>query len=626
MILNEAKRDVTVSGDFESTSFSIEAGAKAFAVLSKNIYVNAVKAVIRELSTNAMDIHTEVGNQDVPFKVHLPTTIEAWYGVRDFGTGLSKEAAMKTYTTYFYSTRADSNEYTGALGLGSKSPFAIADSFTVTSWFEGMKYVYTAYKDENQCPQFALLTEEKSDEPSGLEVVVHVEGMEAEFTREAVEVYKHFDILPDINIPSVVDTINDQLNAMQLVGKDFRLSHKYGRIVAVMGSVGYEIPTQLIDFSCDGILYFELGELNFNPGRETLTLDDKTRSAIKDRFQKIKAEAVEMILQTIDEEDTQWKQWKAFSRFEKGTLGAWMLNSPRKYDYKYRGNHSFTTMIKCGKTVKKGLDSSLPMGDNVHYFLNQHGCTHRVRNFVRNERVTAVLLTQEQADDIKIDAEDLRDPMELPKPPRSARAAQSQLKTFTWNGRTHNRSPSDSWEPTTIDLDEDERVYVCINRWKLDGSFYYSLNYMQRAIAEAATFGVHLNYDEVHGLKNAYVNGKKFEKGNWITVADYLKREVEKCIKERTFVKYDGYYGDLFKEIAEAGGPEEFSDFSEMHEQVDTNTPSILKRYDIEVAFDESLDTMEELLLEKYPMLKFARQGGAADMVTILNYVQGENE
>jgi hypothetical protein len=35
---------------------------------------------------------------------------------------------------------------------------------------------------------------------------------------------------------------------------------------------------------------------------------------------------------------------------------------------------------------------------------------------------------------------------------------------------------------------------------------------------------------------------------------------------------------------------------------------------------------MEELLLEKYPMLKFARHGGAADMVTILNYVQGENE
>jgi hypothetical protein len=180
--------------------------------------------------------------------------------------------------------------------------------------------------------------------------------------------------------------------------------------------------------------------------------------------------------------------------------------------------------------------------------------------------------------------------------------------------------------PTTIDLDEDERVYVCINRWKLDGSRYYNLSYMKRAIAEAAKFGVQLNFDEVHGLKNAYVNGKKFEKGNWITVADYLKREVEKCIKERTFVKYNGYYEDLFKAIAEAGGPEEFSDFSELHEQVDTKTPSILKEYDIDVAFDKSLDTMEELLLEKYPMLKFARQGGAADMVTILNYVQGENE
>jgi hypothetical protein len=626
MILNEEKRDVTVSGDFESTSYSIEAGAKAFAVLSKNIYVNAVKAVIRELSTNAMDIHTEVGNQDVPFKVHLPTTIEAWFGIRDFGTGLSKEAAMKTYTTYFYSTRADSNKYTGALGLGSKSPFAVADSFTVTSWFEGVKYVYTAYKDENQCPQFALLTEEKSDEPSGLEVVVHVEGMEAEFIREAVQVYKHFEIMPDINIPSVVATIKDQLNAMQLVGKDFRLSHKYGRMVAVMGSVGYEIPSQLVDFSSDGILYFELGELNFNPGREQLTLDDKTRTAIKDRYQKIKDEAVEMIFKTIDEEDTAWKRRKAFHRFEKGTLGSWLSNSQRRYDYKYTGHHSFATMSKYGRVVKKGVDRTLPMGEDVHYFLNQPGCTHRVRYFVRNEHVTAVLLTQSQAEDIEIDAEDLQNPMNLPKPPRSARATQSQLKTYTWNGQTSNRTPSDSWEPTVVDLDEDERVYVCINRWKLDGSRYYSVNYMRRAIEAAAKFGVHLNYDEVHGLKNVYVNGKKFEKGNWITVHDYLKREVKECIKERTFVKYNGYYEDLFKAIAEAGGPEEFSDFVELHEQIDTETPSVLREYDIEVAFDESLDTMEELLLEKYPMLKFTKHAGAADMVTILNYVQGENE
>jgi hypothetical protein len=369
-----------------------------------------------------------------------------------------------------------------------------------------------------------------------------------------------------------------------------------------------------------------LGELNFNPGREQLTLDDKTRTAIKDRYQKIKDEAVEMIFKTIDEEDTAWKRRKAFHRFEKGTLGSWLSNSQRRYDYKYTGHHSFATMSKYGRVVKKGVDRTLPMGEDVHYFLNQPGCTHRVRYFVRNEHVTAVLLTQSQAEDIEIDAEDLQNPMNLPKPPRSARATQSQLKTYTWNGQTSNRTPSDSWEPTVVDLDEDERVYVCINRWKLDGSRYYSVNYMRRAIEAAAKFGVHLNYDEVHGLKNVYVNGKKFEKGNWITVHDYLKREVKECIKERTFVKYNGYYEDLFKAIAEAGGPEEFSDFVELHEQIDTETPSVLREYDIEVAFDESLDTMEELLLEKYPMLKFTKHAGAADMVTILNYVQGENE
>ena len=102
MILNETKKDVTVSGDFEQTQFKLKADPKAFNILSDKIYTHKVRAVIREISTNAVDAHIEAGNTE-KFDVHLPTAIESWFSVRDYGTGLSHEDCMSIYTTYFLS-------------------------------------------------------------------------------------------------------------------------------------------------------------------------------------------------------------------------------------------------------------------------------------------------------------------------------------------------------------------------------------------------------------------------------------------------------------------------------------------------------------------------------------------
>jgi len=221
MILNEAKKNVVVSGDFEQTNFKLKADPKAFNILSDKIYTNKVKAVIREISTNAYDAHVAAGN-DEPFDVHLPTDLEPWFSVRDYGTGLSHEDCMEIYTTYFHSTKTDSNDYVGALGLGSKSPYSVADSFTVTSWFNGCKRVYSAYKDENDCPQFALLTTDNTDEPNGIEVSVAASDC-YEFEQEAVSVYKFFDKLPNINIDSVVRNIED-------AHKEYKIKTYYDKV------------------------------------------------------------------------------------------------------------------------------------------------------------------------------------------------------------------------------------------------------------------------------------------------------------------------------------------------------------------------------------------------------------
>ena len=47
------------SGNFEESNYTIEATAKAFSILSDQLYSNKIRAVIRELSTNAYDSHVD---------------------------------------------------------------------------------------------------------------------------------------------------------------------------------------------------------------------------------------------------------------------------------------------------------------------------------------------------------------------------------------------------------------------------------------------------------------------------------------------------------------------------------------------------------------------------------------
>jgi len=85
MILNNAPQaEAILSNVGEIGEFRIRNSAKAFNILSSGLYANKIKAIIRELSCNAIDSHTAAGTTQ-PFEVHLPTTLEPWFSIRDFG-------------------------------------------------------------------------------------------------------------------------------------------------------------------------------------------------------------------------------------------------------------------------------------------------------------------------------------------------------------------------------------------------------------------------------------------------------------------------------------------------------------------------------------------------------------
>src|SRR5574343_126832 len=144
MIIEKDSQKVQTIGLDSTSGFKINATAKAFAILSSGLYANKIRAIVRELSCNAYDSHKAANKEHVPFKVVLPSPLDSTFSVQDFGLGLSEEQVFNLYTTYFESTKTQSNDYIGALGLGSKSPFSYTSSFLVTSIFEGVKSTYLA--------------------------------------------------------------------------------------------------------------------------------------------------------------------------------------------------------------------------------------------------------------------------------------------------------------------------------------------------------------------------------------------------------------------------------------------------------------------------------------------------
>jgi len=122
MKFHDKEHNITRGGTSTESEFKIKQTAKSFEILSGGLYSDAILAVIRELSCNAWDSHVEADKGTVPFKIHLPNQLEPFLSIRDFGLGLCEDDVLNLYTTYFESTKTNSNDYIGCLLYTSPSP------------------------------------------------------------------------------------------------------------------------------------------------------------------------------------------------------------------------------------------------------------------------------------------------------------------------------------------------------------------------------------------------------------------------------------------------------------------------------------------------------------------------
>ena len=298
----------------EATSFKMKSSRKAFQILS-DLYSDKPLAIVRELGCNAADSMTASGKKDQPFHIHIPNTLEPWLTIQDFGTGISHENIYNIYSTYFESTKTNTNEQIGCLGLGSKSPFCYTDNFSVTSIHDGIKRIYNAYFAENGNPTIALMSQENTSEGNGLAVQIPVKEKDFNsFLISIISAFRFFDVKPTIS-GGVIMWKNDK---PMFSGDDwiFYDEFKY-EAYAIMGGVTYPIESRHLDSKYNAIinkgivLKFKMGELDFAPSREHLSYDDSTIKALNDKLEKVLSEIKDKAKNMILSKDNIWEACKA---------------------------------------------------------------------------------------------------------------------------------------------------------------------------------------------------------------------------------------------------------------------------------------------------------------------------
>lgn len=325
MIVNSAPENIAVVSNVNSISeFKIKSNYRSFQILSSGLYANKIRAIIRELGCNAKDSHVAAGKGDVAFDLHLPTYLEPYFAIRDYGTGLTHDQVVNIYTTYFESTKTNSNDFIGALGLGSKSPFSYTDNFTVTAICNGIKGIYTAFVNEHGVPSVALMADSQTDEPNGVEVKFAVDSKDDfnKFRNEAQTVFTYFPVKPNmVGASCAVKTVKysevDVIPGINVLNEEYNRYNDSSTSIAVMGCIAYPIAVPNEESNLGTLashlrknleISFDIGDLEFQASREGLQYTKQTIEAIKNKLQLLQDKLDNILFTSADAIVNLWER------------------------------------------------------------------------------------------------------------------------------------------------------------------------------------------------------------------------------------------------------------------------------------------------------------------------------
>ena len=99
-----------------SNSMRMNLNAQSYELLLSNLYSDSLGAVLRELTTNAVEANIASGT-DKKVCIQLPNVISTDLIIKDFGAGLDDQEIDKYLNCLFSSSKGESNDFMGGFGL-----------------------------------------------------------------------------------------------------------------------------------------------------------------------------------------------------------------------------------------------------------------------------------------------------------------------------------------------------------------------------------------------------------------------------------------------------------------------------------------------------------------------------
>jgi hypothetical protein len=292
--------DILVGQKSTTRSFGVSDDPMLMSMLSTGFYQNPLRTMIQEVMFNAWDAHRMGNCQHRPIDIYINDTTGLI--IRDYGPGIepgeNDDNMHEIYCMYGGSTKRKLKNQTGGFGLGSKSPFAYTESFTVTSHFGGTKNMYL----------ISRVSESNGGKP-GMTSLVRVPttetGLMVTVPLKSGHMTRAYDHVKDILFLSGIKAmIHYENNADEFIDSDSLTAGQYrvspdreeGNIYAVYGGVRYLIPNneeyrseygfmKLMAKDHDVFVGFAPDTLSPLPNREGLNMGEKSKENIKANFE-----------------------------------------------------------------------------------------------------------------------------------------------------------------------------------------------------------------------------------------------------------------------------------------------------------------------------------------------------
>lgn len=273
-----------------------------------NLYSDKARAVLREYSTNAWDSHIEAGIKR-PIEVETPSPLRKELIIRDWGVGMSLDDVMNTYSKYGKSTKRQSDDVVGALGLGCKSGLTYTGMFSIVARKNGVQVTVLVSRGEDGVGDLTVTDTKATDFPNGVEIIIPVSDV-TDFSDDVFEFFKFWEPGSVLVNGEAPESIWDPTNPDVLfLDPDVVIVDNLDQNYLVMGNVPYPmlVPKTQVQGDAHIVARVPIGQVDFTPSRESLHLTDRTKEVVQDVAKFVNHRLRQHVQSEINKAETPWE-------------------------------------------------------------------------------------------------------------------------------------------------------------------------------------------------------------------------------------------------------------------------------------------------------------------------------